>query len=84
MSTVKTAISLQQSLFDQAEDLARTMKVSRSRLFAMALDDYIQRQENRKLLNQINAAYSEKPDSEATLLHRKSKRLHRKMVEGEW
>jgi len=53
MENVKTAVSIQKSLFEQAKDLARKMKVSRSRLFVLALEDYIRRQQNRELLAQI-------------------------------
>ena len=37
MQTVKTAISIQEGLFEQAETLARQIKISRSRLFVLAL-----------------------------------------------
>ena len=84
MKNVKTAISIQKPLFEQAEDLARKMKVSRSRLFAMALEDYLRRQQNRDLLAQINAAYADEPDPAERTLRRKSSRLHRKVVGGEW
>lgn len=84
MRSVKTAISIQRSLFEQAEDLARRMNVSRSRLFVLALEDYIRRQQNRELLAQINAAYATEPDLPAQALHRAAKRTHRRIVEGEW
>lgn len=84
MENVKTAISIHRSLFEQAEDLARKMKVSRSRLFVLALEDYLRRQQNRDLLAQINAAYADEPDLAERTLRRKSRRLHRKIVEGEW
>ena len=84
MGNVKTAISIQKPLFEQAENLARKMKVSRSRLFALALEDYVRRQQNRELLAQINAAYAGEPDPEEQALRRKSRRQHRKIVEGEW
>ncbi len=84
MQTVKTAISLHKSLFEQAENLARKMKVSRSRLLVLALEDYIKRQENRELLAQINAAYAGEPDAEEQALRRKQRRQHRRIVEGEW
>lgn len=58
-STVKTGISIPRPLFKEAEELAREMKLSRSRLFALALEDYIRRQKNRALLAQINAAYTD-------------------------
>jgi len=84
MQTVKTAISLHKSLFEQAEDLARKLKVSRSRLFVLALEDYLKRQENRELLAQINAAYADEPDATEQTLRRMHRRQHRRIVEGEW
>jgi antitoxin MazE6 len=84
MQNVKTAISIQKSLFDQAEKIARKMKVSRSRLFALALEDYIHREQNRELLAQINAAYADEPDSTEKILHRKARGTHRRIVRGEW
>ncbi len=84
MENVKTAVSIQRSLFEQAEDLARKMKVSRSRLFVLALEDYIRRQQNQELLAQINAAYADEPDPAEESLRRKSRRSHRRIVEGEW
>jgi len=84
MESVKTAVSIRKSLFEQAENLACKMKIPRSRLFALALEDYIRRQENRKLLMQINAACKEKPDPAEETLRRQHRRQHRLMVEGEW
>ncbi len=84
MENVKTAISIQKSLFEQAEKVARKMKISRSRLFALALEDYIRREENRELLGRINAAYPEETDSAEQALHNRSRGTHRRIVEGEW
>jgi len=84
MQNIKTAISMHKSLFEQAENLARKLKVSRSRLFVMALEDFIHRQQNRELLEQINAAYKDEPDRSEQTLRRKAKRTHRRIVEGEW
>ncbi len=84
MQNVKTAISLQKSLFEQAEELARKKKVSRSKLFVMALEEYIDRQHNQDLLAQINAAYADEPDSAEQTLRRKSRRQQRRLVEGTW
>jgi metal-responsive CopG/Arc/MetJ family transcriptional regulator len=84
MRSIKTAISIQESLFEQAENLAHKMKVSRSRLFVLALENYISHQQNRELLAQINAVYADKPDVAEKALHRKMRRVHRRMVEGEW
>lgn len=84
METIKTAISIQKSLFEKAEDLARKMKVPRSRIYALALQDYLRRRENENLLAQINAAQEEELEASEKYLRDKSKRTHRRLVEGEW
>lgn len=84
MKAIKTAISIKKDLFDQAEKMAQSMKVSRSKLFVIALQDFIAHQKNRDLLAQINTAYSDEPDTAEQNLRRKSRRQHRRMVEGEW
>jgi len=84
MNTIKTAISIQKSLFEKAEDLAKKMKVPRSRIYALALQDYFRRRENKNLLAQINAAHADEPQAVEKNLRQKSKRTHRRLVEGEW
>ena len=84
MATIKTAISIQKSLFEKAEDLARKMKVPRSRIYALALQDYLRRRENKNLLAQINSAQTEEIGRSKKNLLQKSKRTHRRLVEGEW
>lgn len=84
MQAIKTAISIEKDLFEQAEKMARSMKVSRSKLFVIALQDFIEHQKNKELLAQINAAYAEEPDASEQALRRKSRRQHRRVVEGEW
>ena len=84
MSNIKTAISLQKSLFEQVDLMAREMKVSRSRLFVMALEDYIRRYQNQILLEKINQAYQDAPDKIEKTRLRGIKKQQRKVVEGEW
>jgi predicted transcriptional regulator len=84
MSNVKTAISLQKSLFDQVEALADEMKIPRSRVFALAVEDFVRRHQSRRLLDRINAAYEDTPDPTEAILRRRLRRHHRRIVEGEW
>lgn len=84
MANIKTAISIQQSLFDQAAALAHAMHISRSRLFALAMEDFLQRHENHQLLERINTAHTDTSDSEEQALLRRMRRSHRQTVEGEW
>ena len=85
MSNVKTAISLESELFQQAEAIAREMQIPRSRLFALALEEFIHRYQNRQLLEQINAAYAEEePNTEEQAIQRGMRQRMRQVLEGEW
>ena len=81
--TVKTAVSLSERLFNAGETLARELKVSRSRLFAMALEDFLRRRENQRLLAEINAAYESEPDEEETTLLERMRKQHARVVKRE-
>ncbi len=84
MANVKTAISFQKSLLEKAEALAREMKMSRSRLLALALEDFIQRYQNRRLLEQIDTACKYLTHTREQVLSRRIRHNHRRIVEGEW
>ena len=84
MQTVKTAISIEKTLFEQAELFAHKMKLSRSKLFVMALQDFFKHQKNKELLAQINAAYSDEPDSAEQKLRMRLRQQHRRTIREEW
>ena len=84
MENIKTAVSIRKPLFEQAEDLAHRMKVSRSRLFALALEDYIRRQQNRELLASLNAAYADEPTPAEVAVLRESRESYARHLEDEW
>lgn len=85
MANVKTAISLQKSLFEQVEALAREMKVSRSRIFVLALENFIHEYQDRLLFEKINNALEDAPPDQVERKRlRQLRRHHRRMVEGEW
>jgi len=84
MASVKTAISLQQPLFEQIEVLAKELHISRSRLFALAAEEFIRRHQNQKLLEAINVAYDDLPDAEEQTLRNAMRQHHKQMVEGQW
>ncbi len=84
MGAIKTAISLQDSLFEQVEHLARTLNISRSQVVALALEEFVQRHHNRQLLDAINQAYDDVPDSDEFARTPARRNQHRRMVEGEW
>ena len=54
---MKTAISLSDSLFEKAEETASYMGIPRSKLFAMALEEYISRYNGKMITEKINEVY---------------------------
>lgn len=84
MANVKTAISLQQSLSKQVDDLAKELHISRSRLFALAAEAFIRHHQSQKLLKAINDAYDDLPDEREQSLRYKMRQQHRQLVEGQW
>jgi metal-responsive CopG/Arc/MetJ family transcriptional regulator len=60
---MKTAISLPDELFKAAETLAGRMGVSRSRLYANALEEYIDRHQARRVSERLDAVYGAESSS---------------------
>ena len=54
---MKTAISLSDTLFDKAEETAHYMGIPRSRLFVMALEEYISRHNGEMVTKKLNEVY---------------------------
>ncbi|GAB4326475.1 MAG: hypothetical protein OHK0047_11910 [Leptolyngbyaceae cyanobacterium] len=55
---MKTAISLPDSVFEQAEALAQQLGLSRSELYTKALQAYLKRYNRDRILLKLNQVYS--------------------------
>ncbi len=64
MPHVKTAISLDESLFEEAEAWAGKLGISRSELYSRAVADFVWQRENEELLERLNESHGEGPDEE--------------------
>lgn len=64
MGTVKTAISIEESLFKRAEKLSRRLNISRSRLFSLGIQELLKKYRGRDLIEMINKAQQNFPDEE--------------------
>jgi metal-responsive CopG/Arc/MetJ family transcriptional regulator len=84
MSNVRTAISIPESLFERVDAFAKRAQISRSRLFALAVEDYLRQVENEELLQAINEAYQDAPSPEEEIYHQRMKDKHRQQVQGQW
>lgn len=82
MANIKTAISIEKPIFEQMNILAKDLNISRSRLFALAAQEFIQRHKNIKLLQSLNEAYDDLPKSEPIVS--KMRPRHYKMVKEQW
>lgn len=56
---MKTAISLPDSVFEEAEALAQQLGVSRSELYKKALQAYLKKYKREQILLKLNQVYSE-------------------------
>jgi len=84
MTNIKTAVSINESLFKRAEDLAYKLEITRSKLVSTALEDYIRQYENKQLLKQINKTYDNKTSSDEQAYQMRMKKYHERFAEGEW
>ena len=56
-SSMKTAISLPDSLYEAAEKTAQSMGLPRSQLFAKALEEFIQHHNSERITEKLNDIY---------------------------
>jgi len=83
MANVKTAISIEKPIFDQVNNLAHKLNISRSRLFVVAVQEFLQRHKNLELLQAINEAYDDLQEPETRIVGKMQTR-HLKMVKNQW
>jgi hypothetical protein len=54
---MKTAISLSNSLYEKAEETALYMGIPQSKLFAMAMEEFISKYSGKMITERINGVY---------------------------
>jgi metal-responsive CopG/Arc/MetJ family transcriptional regulator len=84
MSSVKTAISLDQSLFKETNRTARLLRIPRSRVIAMALEEFLHRRRNRETTEQLNRVYANGPDPESQRVVEAMSETLAKRLKGTW
>jgi metal-responsive CopG/Arc/MetJ family transcriptional regulator len=56
---MKTAISIESALLEEADRTATKLGVSRSRLVSLALAEYLKKQRNEEITQQLNRIYAD-------------------------
>ena len=74
---MKVALSIPDELFESAETLGKRLGVSRSRLYATALADFLAKHRGRKVTERLNALYG----AEDSRLDPDVRRLQRRSLE---
>ena len=78
---MKVALSIPNDLFDSAETLGKRLGVSRSRLYATALADYVAKHQSRKVTARLDAVYA----TEESRLHASLRRAQaRSLPRDSW
>ena len=83
MTTIKTAVSIEKSLFNQADELAEEWQVSRSRLVSIALERLIRDHQTKKLVEKLNEVYADGPTEEEKLWSEHMATLFAETLEAE-
>jgi metal-responsive CopG/Arc/MetJ family transcriptional regulator len=73
---MKTAISLADDLFHAVNQLAHQEHLSRSEIFARAVKEYLDRQQNRQTLEILNQVYQKTETREEQKLRKQRKRYY--------
>ncbi|HEX4963796.1 MAG TPA: ribbon-helix-helix protein, CopG family [Thermoanaerobaculia bacterium] len=60
---MKTAISLPDPLFEAADQLAKRLGMSRSELYATAIEKYLRSHRNEEVTAALNRIYREEPSN---------------------
>ncbi len=87
MPKVKTAISIDEELFKQAEKRAGKMGVSRSELYSRAVAKLVREEENREIFERLNESYADGPDEEEREYLKHMLAYHARLLEktgNEW
>jgi predicted transcriptional regulator len=83
MPNTKTAISLDDALFQKAEQVAQELSLSRSRLYSLAIEEFVERHENKRLLQQINEAVADDVNEEDQRFLEQIRRHQGRMINDE-
>lgn len=81
---MKTAISLQNELLLRADRTAQQMGISRSRLFSLALENYLRQRRKKEILDQLNQVYAEEPSLDELGTLAGMKRRFRSTIRDSW
>lgn len=81
---MKTAISVEDRLMQEADRAAKELGVSRSRVFSIALENYLRARRDEKITDQLNRVYAGQPDPDERRTVAKFKSKFRATIRDRW
>jgi predicted transcriptional regulator len=81
---MKTAISLDSDLLQRADQTARAMGLTRSRLFSLAIEDYLRRRQQQNMIEQLNQVYSDEAQPTEARTAKRMKAKFRSVIKDRW
>lgn len=83
MPTIKTAISIEETLFHKVEALSKKYHISKSQFFAQAVDFLIRKDEGIELIKQINNSLNKVNQIDSREIAN-YKKLYKKSLPEQW
>jgi len=81
---MKTAISVDDQLVMAADRAAREIGISRSRLFSLALQDYLRNREHHRILEELNRVYGGDTQQAEKRVAKRLKAKFRPTIKENW
>ena len=81
MSTVKTAISIDEELYQKVKELSVKLKIPKSQVFSQAIEYFIDKKNNLELLRKINESYSSEISDIDPEYLKSAKKSHSKIID---
>lgn len=81
---MKTAISIDEALLKEADTTAGQLGLSRSRLFTIAVGEFLRRKRDEQMLHRLNEVYPKRPEPSEKLLLKGMKAKFRATVKESW
>jgi metal-responsive CopG/Arc/MetJ family transcriptional regulator len=81
---MKTTISIDDALLRETDEAARAIGVSRSQVFALAVAEFLKRQQQERMLRQLNAVYAGDVDATEKRLLGGLKKKTGRLVKDRW
>lgn len=80
---MKTAISIPDDLFRKVEGFSKKNRISRSEVFARAVEEFFEKRQSWELLEAVNRACDQAEDPSETKLRKRARKRYARLIAEE-